>query len=110
MRVSNSTVSRRKKVIDMQIKKKIDIELILDNFSSIAQWDTLGEKFYLVFADRKRGGQWTLMNYADNRFSLHGVGKDYLDENESFFEEHNSIVSFLWDNRSAFNATIIPTT
>jgi hypothetical protein len=93
----------------MLIKKKTDIEFILDNFASLAQWDDLGEKFYLVFADRKRGGQWTLMYYSENRFSVHGLGQDYLDENELFFEDRNSVISFLWDNRAAFNAAVKPT-
>jgi hypothetical protein len=90
----------------MQIKKKIDIERILDNFSSNAQWDASGEKHYIVFADHKRNGQWTLMNYPDNRFSVHGLGEDYSDENESFFDERSQIVSFIWGNRSAFNAIL----
>ena len=45
----------------MQIKNKDDLGLILDNFSSFAKWDASGKKLYLVFADKKRGGQWTLM-------------------------------------------------
>ncbi|CAM4362369.1 hypothetical protein L1N85_22240 [Paenibacillus alkaliterrae] len=94
----------------MQIKKKTDIEAVLDNFSSLAQWDDVGRKFYLVFDDRKRGGQWTLMNYPENRFSVHGLGEDYIDDNELFFEEYDSVVSFLWSNRAAFNAAVKPTT
>lgn len=94
----------------MQIKKKNDIDEILDNFSSFAKWDASGEKLYLVFADNKRGGQWTLMNYSDDRFSVHGLGRDYLDEKELFFDERNSVVSFLWDNRAAFKAAVKPTT
>ncbi|MDQ0903552.1 MULTISPECIES: hypothetical protein [unclassified Paenibacillus] len=94
----------------MQIKKKNDIGEILDNFSSFAKWDASGEKLYLVFADNKRGGQWTLMNYSDDRFSVHGLGQDYEDEKESFFEERNSVVSFLWDNRAALKAAVKPTT
>ncbi|MNI62727.1 hypothetical protein D3C73_1180580 [compost metagenome] len=90
----------------MLIKKKVDIDVILDNFSSFAQWDASGEKLYLVFADNKRGGQLTLMNYTDDRFSVHGLGEDYWDADESFFEEKDSIISFLWENRSAFNAAI----
>ncbi|TXK84391.1 hypothetical protein [Paenibacillus sp. N3.4] len=90
----------------MQIKKKTDINLILDNFSSVAKWDATGKKLYFVFPDRKRGGKWTLMNYSGNRFSVHGIGTDYADEQELFFNEHDSIVSFLWDHRSAFNASI----
>lgn len=46
------------------------------------------------------------MNYSDNRFSVHGAGEDYADEEESFFEERDSVVSFLWENRSAFNAVV----
>ncbi|WP_261381231.1 hypothetical protein [Paenibacillus cremeus] len=87
----------------MQIKKKIDIDMILDNFSSIAQWDTLGQKHYFVFEDRKRGGQWTLMSYSNERFSVHGIGENYFDESESFFEDRNDVLSFLWEHRSAFN-------
>ncbi|KRE38740.1 hypothetical protein [Paenibacillus sp. Soil522] len=94
----------------MLIKKKTDITFILENFNSLAQWDAEGEKFYLVFNDRKRGGQWTFMSYAENRFSVHGLGDDYKDETEHFFEDHNEILSFLWENRAAFNAALKPTT
>jgi hypothetical protein len=94
----------------MQIKKKNDIGLILDNFSSFAKWDASGQKLYLVFADNKRGGQWTLMNYSGDRFSVHGQGQDYLDEKEAFFDERNSVVTFLWNNRAALKAAVEPTT
>lgn len=90
----------------MQIKKKIDIEEILDNFTSFAQWDAFGDKYYFIFPDSKRGGKWTLMNYGNVRFSVHGAGEDYMDTEESFFGDRNSIVSFLWEHRSAFNAAI----
>jgi hypothetical protein len=90
----------------MQIKKKSDIEMILDNFSSFAKWDASGRKHYIVFADNKRKGQWTLMNYGDNRLSLHGRGEDYSDEDEVFFDDRNQAVSFIWENRSAFNAAV----
>ncbi|OXM85248.1 hypothetical protein [Paenibacillus rigui] len=90
----------------MQIKKKTDIDAVLDNFSSFAQWDALGKKQYFVFPDRKRGGQWTLMHYSGDTFSVHGLGEDYRDEEEQFFEERQSIISFLWDHRSAFNSAV----
>ncbi|MGG1552545.1 hypothetical protein [Paenibacillus ferrarius] len=90
----------------MQIKKKDDISLILDNFSSYAAYDEVGKKLYLVFADRKRGGQWTLMGYEGDRFSVHGVGQDYQDEDESFFEEREHVVSFLWNNRAALKEAV----
>lgn len=94
----------------MQIKKKTDIEFVLDNFSSLAQWDDIGEKFFIVFEDRKRGGQWTLMRYSDDRYSIHGLGEDYIDEKELFFEELDEVVTFLWNNRAAFNAAVKPAT
>ncbi|WP_419873635.1 hypothetical protein [Candidatus Pristimantibacillus sp. PTI5] len=93
----------------MLIKKKTDITFILENFNTLAQWDEAGEKFYLVFADRKRGGQWTLMSYGEDRFSVHGLGQDYSDKSEYFFDEQNEILSFLWENRAAFNAALKPT-
>ncbi|SEB82000.1 hypothetical protein [Paenibacillus sp. GP183] len=90
----------------MLIKKKVDIEEILDNFSAVANWDALGEKYYIVFADNKRTGQWTLMNYVNNHFSVHGLGENYVDDNETFFEARDKVVSFLWENRSGFNAAV----
>ncbi|OCT14573.1 hypothetical protein A8709_17015 [Paenibacillus pectinilyticus] len=90
----------------MQMKNKQDISLILDNFSNFAEWDAAGKKFYLVFADKKRGGQWTLMAYEDDRFSIHGVGQEYEDAEELFFEERNLLLSFLWDNRAALKAAV----
>lgn len=91
----------------MQIKKKADIHFILENFDSLAQWDVQGNKFYLVFEDRNRGGQWTLMKYKmSERFSVHGLGEDYNDSDELFFDNQENVVSFLWDNRAGYNAAI----
>lgn len=90
----------------MQIKKKSDIETALNNFTSFADWDAQGNKHYLVFEDRKRGGQWTLMKAIDDRYSIHGLGPDYIDEAETFFEDRGSLVAFLWENRSVYNAAV----
>lgn len=91
----------------MQIKKKSDIGLVLERFSSFANWDAEGNKHYLVFEDRKRGGQWTLMKYeSTDRFSVHGLGDDYNDDEEAFFEVHDNIVNFLWEHRSVYNASV----
>jgi hypothetical protein len=91
----------------MQIKKKSDIDWVLENFTSFACRDAEGGKHYLVFEDRKRGGQWTLMKYgAGHLFSIHGLGEDYKDEEETFFEERDSVAAFLWENRSVFNAAV----
>ncbi|MFD0673091.1 hypothetical protein [Cohnella sp. GCM10027633] len=89
----------------MQIKKKTDIASVLDSFETIAAWDESGGKHYLVFEDRKRGGQWTLMKYGDrDLYSVHGLGADYHDAEETFFGEQADVVAFLWDNRSVYNA------
>lgn len=91
----------------MQIKKKNDVSMILDNFEKFANWDAAGRKHYLVFEDRSRGGQWTLMKYSDGeRYSIHGLGADYHDEEERFFEEQAGVVAFLWDNRAGYNAAV----
>ncbi len=91
----------------MQIKKKSDISLILDNFEKVASWDDAGGKSYIVFEDRSRGGQWTLMKYADSgRYSIHGLGADYHDDEERFFKDSTGVVSFLWDNRAVYNAAV----
>ena len=91
----------------MLIKKKSDISCILDSFESIASWDPAGSKHYLVFEDRKRGGQWTLMKYGESgRFSVHGLGADYRDDAESFFSATGEVVDFLWDNRAVYNAAV----
>ncbi|WNR44189.1 hypothetical protein [Paenibacillus roseipurpureus] len=90
----------------MQIKNKQDLSLILDNFSNFAEWDAAGKKYYLVFADKKRGGQWTLMQYEDDRLSIHGLGTEYEDAEELFFEDRNQVLSFLWDNRAALKAAV----
>ncbi|OMF33762.1 hypothetical protein BK133_13300 [Paenibacillus sp. FSL H8-0548] len=92
----------------MLIKKKTDITFILENFNDLAQWDAIGNKYYFVFSDRKRGGQWTLMSYGEDRYSIHGLGEAYMDESEFFFEKESQIHSFLWENRSAFNAALKP--
>ncbi|MNR58754.1 hypothetical protein D3C85_1798310 [compost metagenome] len=46
------------------------------------------------------------MNYEDERFSVHGVGNDYEDAEELFFEERTQVLSFLWDNRAALKAAV----
>ena len=91
----------------MQIKKKSDISLILDNFENVASWDASGSKHYIVFEDRSRGGQWTLMKYAEGgRYSIHGLGAEYHDAEEQFFEDASDVVAFLWDNRAVYNAAV----
>lgn len=91
----------------MQIKKKSDISMVLERFEQIASWDAAGCKHYLVLEDRNRGGQWTLMKYGDcERYSIHGLGTDYHDEEEQFFDEPAGVIAFLWDNRSVYNAAV----
>jgi len=94
------------------IKNKKDISLFIESFETIAQRDEQGNKLYFVFEDRKRSGQWTLMKYPTNTFSVHGLGEEihgateaYCDENETTLDE-KELIQFLWDNRGALNEKI----
>lgn len=109
MMIEENHIHREEEELEgtMQIKKKSDISSILDSFEAIASWDEAGGKYYLVFEDRVRGGQWTLMKYAcEGRYSVHGLGTDYHDETETFFGELADVVTFLWDNRAVYNAAV----
>ncbi|SDI21651.1 hypothetical protein [Alteribacillus bidgolensis] len=83
------------------IKRKNDINEMLKAFDSIADYDEHGQKYYFVFQDKKRGGQWTLMK-TGNKWSIHGKGKDYCDAEEIFLTSEE-VVRFIWKNRSAVN-------
>ncbi|WP_054636563.1 hypothetical protein [Thalassobacillus sp. C254] len=86
------------------IRKKADIEEVLGAFSQYADFDVTGNKYYLVFKDRQRNGQWTLMN-TNGKWSVHGKGEEYCDPEEMFLT-YNELLTFLWKNRAAVNYTL----
>lgn len=87
----------------MIFKSKKDIENWLPKFKEYAAFD--GEKHYLVFDDRDRGGIWTLMLYNDGQFTLHGRGDDYCDDTEKEITREE-LVGFIWKNRKSVHETV----
>lgn len=87
------------------IKKKVDIQDFIEKFELIASYDDVGQKHYLVIEDRERGGEWTLMKYSDSRWTLHGKGLDYCDQDEHRLLDKD-LVDFIWKNRALFNRKI----
>ncbi|HZG55915.1 hypothetical protein [Paenibacillus sp.] len=85
-----------------QIRSKKDAELFLERFEELSAWDETGGKRYFVFADRERGGIWTLMRYEDGAFTVHGKGETYCDEGETPLSAQEAI-AFVWKHRSAVN-------
>ncbi|HHY22048.1 MAG TPA: hypothetical protein GX525_09280 [Bacilli bacterium] len=86
------------------IRKKIDISKLMMQFADFAQFDHEKEKYYFVFEDRKRNGQWTLMN-KDGEWTIHGKGEHYSDIDEKRLSEED-VLSFVWGNRGAVNEVI----
>ncbi|MFB5663952.1 hypothetical protein [Alteribacillus sp. HJP-4] len=84
-----------------KLKRKADIEVWLNEFVQTADYDETGNKYYFVFADKFRGGMWTLMN-TNGQWSLHGKGEAYCD-NEEVFIQKDEAVTFLWKHRAAVN-------
>jgi hypothetical protein len=60
---------------------------------------------YFVIEDKERNGNWTLMNYPDGNWSIHGKGEQYCDEDETLLSE-DDILTFIWKNRSSINHII----
>lgn len=89
----------------MNIRRKADIETLLGKFDQSMPFDDRGKKHYFVFPDGKRGGDWTLMRYADGLFTVHGRGENYCDQGECIMSR-TDLHSFLWNNRKAINESL----
>lgn len=87
------------------IKSKREIRELLLNFKEIANYDTTGEKHYIVFDDYEREGHWTVMNYDDGTYSIHGKGDTYCDKEEKVVSTE-ALQKMLWENRKAVNKVI----
>ncbi|WP_142302819.1 hypothetical protein [Bacillus sp. FJAT-45350] len=85
----------------MPIRKKVQIQQFLSSFSSTVHYDQVKQKHYLVFEDRFRKGQITLMK-TNGRWSTHGKGKSYSDIKESYLDE-DEVISLVWKHRAAVN-------
>lgn len=89
----------------MTIKTKQDIENLLSSFCDIAPYDEQGAKYYLVFSDKERSGDWTLMVYRDGVITAHGRGIDYCDKGERVLKKEEAR-KFVWNNRKAINKVL----
>ncbi|HZG75630.1 MAG TPA: hypothetical protein VEZ72_07200 [Paenibacillus sp.] len=87
------------------IRSKLDAESFVETFEGRAAWDEAGGKRYFVFADRERGGVWTLMRYADGAWTIHGRGESYCDEGETPLAAEE-VAAFVWKHRAAVNRAI----
>lgn len=86
----------------MNIRTKNDVSNFIKDFQELMEFDEKGRKFYFVFDDHERNGIWTLMEYPDETFTLHGKGEDYLDEGETVISEEE-LRDFLWVRRKYVN-------
>ena len=88
------------------IVKKIDVENFLSHFKDVADYDYDGKKYYFVFEDVTRNGDWTLMFYdTEDQWTIHGKGLDYCDLSEKEFVKEE-LVNFLYKNRKYVNKEI----
>lgn len=92
------------------LKSKKDIEQFLMDFPQIAFYDEQGNKYYFVFEDQQRNGQWTLMfNQYTKVWTIHGKGTAYCDPDEQLLEPAE-MIQFIWKNRGSVNRVLRQTT
>ncbi len=85
---------------------KKDVYKFLKNFKNLSSFDEDGQKQYIVFKDKERDGQWTLMHYpADNTWTIHGKGSGYCDEGETSLTR-NEVETFIYKNRKSVNTVL----
>ena len=85
---------------------KKDIDQFLADFKSISSYDEVGNKFYFIFEDHIRGGQWTLMYYDnEKKWTAHGKGEFYSDIEELPLSEEQ-LKLFIYKNRKYINNVI----
>jgi len=89
----------------MVIRTKKEVMNFISTFADVAKYDEQGKKHYLVFEDSERNGQWTLMRYADDTFTIHGRGDTYCDETERQLESAE-LQKFIWQWRKSINASL----
>lgn len=88
------------------LKSKKDIEQFLMDFPQIAFYDEQGNKYYFVFDDKQRNGQWTLMfNEHTKAWTIHGKGETYCDPGEQLLEPIE-MIQFIWKNRASVNKVL----
>lgn len=89
----------------MIIKRKLNALQLLEEFESIADFDYDNGKYYFVFEDKDRDGNYTLMK-KDDKWSIHGKGKNYCDIDETVMSDLDELVDFIWKHRSKINQSL----
>ena len=85
---------------------KKDVDQFLADFKSISSYDEVGNKYYFIFEDPARGGQWTLMFYEkEGRWTTHGKGELYSDIDELPLSG-DQLKLFIYKNRKYINNVI----
>ncbi|WP_455675732.1 hypothetical protein [Pradoshia sp.] len=85
---------------------KKDVDHFLENFKSISSLDEAGNKYYFVFEDHIRGGQWTLMFYEHGqKWTTHGKGSHYCDVAETSLTIEE-LKTFIYKRRKYINNVI----
>lgn len=87
------------------IRSKKDAGSFMDQFEEKALLDEAGGKLFFVFADRERGGIWTLMSYRNGGWTVHGKGDAYCDEGETVMTK-DEVQNFIWKHRAAINKAL----
>ncbi|KIL44093.1 hypothetical protein [Jeotgalibacillus campisalis] len=88
------------------LRSKKDAENFVDQAKDLFKYDEAGKKFYFVFEDHSRDGNWTIMFYPkEERWTSHSFGENYCDEGETELtrEEMNS---FIFKNRKYVNRAL----
>lgn len=70
----------------------------LENAERFFSYDPVGDKYYFIFDDVKRGGKYTLMRYSEGIFTIHGQGDSYCDETEKQLS-FDEVCTLIWKNR-----------
>ena len=84
------------------ITAKHHVHAFINAFILLSTFDDHGKKHYLVFSDKNRGGQLTLMRYPDQTWSFHGVGDSYCDPEETYVTT-DELQHLVWEHRAAIN-------
>lgn len=96
---------KMKGVKNLIIKRKLDAMQLLEEFTNLASYDAEKQKYYFVFQDKERGGQYTLMK-KQNRWSIHGKGENYCDDGETIMNTTDDLLDFLWKHRAKINQSL----
>lgn len=90
----------------MSIRSKRDVKRVLSAFSTHANYDPVGGKYFLVVPDSHQNGIVTFMYYPESKhWTMHRKGETYWDINEIALTE-NKTEQWFWNLRKEFNTVL----